>query len=368
MMLIIRHLYRGGGGDFVLPNVSYVEGTHGIYYHAKEAVPTIYATYNTNLAKDMGADFVLMSCINNTENVKSLTIDGVKVDFEPPTKVSGTIEVLASQCDLANNTYSGSYLPKTNGKVTLKPKDPSIILNNNFSVTLCFLANDEHKCSPAQSDLFKLDKGNKFIPYLKWGYYMGMQEFGYEKLNACILNENGEPIDTLVEWYGYEGGLANDYNFTTTGIHNVVIELTDNIAPSYLLFTPKADGDPSFIIPVTELKYENIETIYSYHTYMALLNKLEFSEGLKYISSINYVMSSSIDTLSLPSTLEYIGDTCFYGASNLTSITCYANVAPMLENGAFNESSPTGTLYYPAGSDYSSWLAVLGDGWTGVEI
>ena len=32
-MLTISSLYRGGGGDFVLPNVSYVEGTNKVFYH-----------------------------------------------------------------------------------------------------------------------------------------------------------------------------------------------------------------------------------------------------------------------------------------------------------------------------------------------
>lgn len=49
----------------------------------------------------------------------------------------------------------------------------------------------------------------------------------------------------------------------------------------------------------------------------------------------------------------------------LTSITCKAEIAPSIETGAFaGVTGNTGTLYVPDGSDYSSWLAELGEGWS----
>lgn len=52
---------------------------------------------------------------------------------------------------------------------------------------------------------------------------------------------------------------------------------------------------------------------------------------------------------------------------NLTTIYAYPSTAPTLTGGAFYaiRFNP-GTLHYPAGSDYSSWLTELGSTWTGV--
>lgn len=85
----------------------------------------------------------------------------------------------------------------------------------------------------------------------------------------------------------------------------------------------------------------------------------------------NFLLNqTNLVSIALPSNTTSIGQAAFYGCSNLTSITCYATTAPSLSNnGSFaNMSSPNGTLYYPKGSDYSTWLTQLGNGWTGVEI
>ena len=64
----------------------------------------------------------------------------------------------------------------------------------------------------------------------------------------------------------------------------------------------------------------------------------------------------------LPSTLQEIGSetegpsfACYWGTMN--EITCLATVAPVIrDNYEFYNVPQTGTLYRPAGSDYSSWF------------
>ena len=76
--------------------------------------------------------------------------------------------------------------------------------------------------------------------------------------------------------------------------------------------------------------------------------------------------------IELPANLESVGRGCFASSILLSSITCHAATAPSLGIDAFMYTASTGTLYYPAGSDYSSWLSALnytsGRNWTGVEI
>ena len=53
------------------------------------------------------------------------------------------------------------------------------------------------------------------------------------------------------------------------------------------------------------------------------------------------------------------------GNDSLVTIRCYATTAPTLGGGDFDSiTGNTGTLYVPAGSDYSTWSAALGENWT----
>lgn len=53
------------------------------------------------------------------------------------------------------------------------------------------------------------------------------------------------------------------------------------------------------------------------------------------------------------------------GNDSLVTIRCYATTAPTLGGSDFDSiTGNTGTLYVPAGSDYSTWAAELGSNWT----
>ena len=63
--------------------------------------------------------------------------------------------------------------------------------------------------------------------------------------------------------------------------------------------------------------------------------------------------------------LESLGNSSIVCRS-LSTIYVRNNTAPSLEGLTLLVAS-TGTLYYPQGADYSSWLTKFGSGWTGVE-
>ena len=75
------------------------------------------------------------------------------------------------------------------------------------------------------------------------------------------------------------------------------------------------------------------------------LTELEFGEKVTYIPSLYYGT----------------------GGTNVTTIISHAKTAPTLMGVVFKTHtgvSKTGTLHIPEGSDYSSWLTVLGNGWS----
>ena len=52
-----------------------------------------------------------------------------------------------------------------------------------------------------------------------------------------------------------------------------------------------------------------------------------------------------------------IGSGAFQNCTSLESITSQAITAPTIQSYTFNNVKTGGTLYVPAGSDYSSWMS-----------
>lgn len=80
--------------------------------------------------------------------------------------------------------------------------------------------------------------------------------------------------------------------------------------------------------------------------------------------------NTAIEFFEIPATSVTIGDRVFAGCSALTAITMNAPTAPSVSQYTFYQVHTGGTLTYPSGSDYSSWLSnneyYLGYyGWTG---
>ena len=46
----------------------------------------------------------------------------------------------------------------------------------------------------------------------------------------------------------------------------------------------------------------------------------------------------------------------FKASAQLSSITCYSIIAPAFSYDTFADIKTYGTLYYPQGSDYSTWI------------
>lgn len=89
------------------------------------------------------------------------------------------------------------------------------------------------------------------------------------------------------------------------------------------------------------------------------------------IGSESFRGTKATGPLVLPSTLTSIGAGAFKSCEGLSEIYSYATVAPTTETDSFNFCY-SGTLYYPAGSDYSGFLAKLNKSssysWVGQEM
>jgi hypothetical protein len=73
---------------------------------------------------------------------------------------------------------------------------------------------------------------------------------------------------------------------------------------------------------------------------------------------------TSLEHITLPKNITELHEFSIIGCSSLSSIRCEAIEAPNLVEGAIGGLPSTGILYYPEGSDYSTWIAKLPSGWT----
>lgn len=124
------------------------------------------------------------------------------------------------------------------------------------------------------------------------------------------------------------------------------------------------------------------------------LTSITLGTSIKEIKESAFINASALTTINIPDSVQKIGNTvfsgctslasvsfgtgltnigyfCFNGCTQLLSITCSATTAPTLISTTFRGIASGGTLRYPSGSDYSSWLssAQLGGlSWTGQAI
>ena len=99
----------------------------------------------------------------------------------------------------------------------------------------------------------------------------------------------------------------------------------------------------------------------------------ELKEGVTSIGNMTFTGCSSLTSIEIPSSVTSIGDYTFNDCSSLISITCHAITAPSVQSNTFKQIASNGTLYYPEGSDYSSWLSsssyfLVYYGWNGATI
>lgn len=89
----------------------------------------------------------------------------------------------------------------------------------------------------------------------------------------------------------------------------------------------------------------------------AQLRTVNIENGLETVGASAFCRCRSIEQLTLPASLKSISNGCFSGCSSLATIRCEATTAPTVYANTFRYIKTGGTLYYPAGSDYSSWMS-----------
>lgn len=104
---------------------------------------------------------------------------------------------------------------------------------------------------------------------------------------------------------------------------------------------------------------------------LGLVEKVSIPDNVTTINMAAFYDCRYLTSIEFGTGLTNIGYMAFNGCA-LSSITCNSIIAPVVDNFTFTITlQQYGTLYYPQGSDYSSWITSiqqLQSNWTFVEI
>lgn len=111
------------------------------------------------------------------------------------------------------------------------------------------------------------------------------------------------------------------------------------------------------------------------------LSSITLPNSLKVIHNVGFMNCTSLAELTIPSSVTTMNEnSLFFGCSSLRKITSLATTAPSVTvrdtdyRTTFYGIAKNGTLFYPSGSDYSTWIGsdngwnLARFGWTGQEI
>lgn len=87
------------------------------------------------------------------------------------------------------------------------------------------------------------------------------------------------------------------------------------------------------------------------------LRNINIPTGITAITEYMFQECPRLREIYIPTGIQRIENYAFSGCSSLSSITAVSQTAPAVSNNAFLNIMTGGTLYYPDGSDYSSWLS-----------
>ena len=329
---------------------------------------SVYSNVNWDVSVDMGegevSDRWLSVSPSSGSNDGSITISV----GSGSTSASGTVLFSSSK-------YGLSY-------------EISVIRNKNvyFSKYIFFLPSERIPTEYPQyivrttsgygANFIALESYNISIPYGGYGYMMGLHFDG----NVTTIPSsafNGSTRLLLVRIPETVKNI-NSYAFANTKLNGSIVYNSDTqtfSGDTDVLTIPdsvETIGDYAFsgVTSMTISLGSSVKTIgvcaFKGCIYLNNYDPLVIPNSVETIGASAFTLCMYFESLSLGESLQSIGDYAFYIASSLNEIYSYNPIAPSIGNHTFSNVNNSGTLHYPVGSDYSSWISALPSGWTAI--
>lgn len=109
---------------------------------------------------------------------------------------------------------------------------------------------------------------------------------------------------------------------------------------------------------------DTIQYIGTQAFYYSGLKKIIIPDSVLTIGDRAFHYCGGLESVVIGSGITDIGGSAFSSCPLLSDITCLAETPPTLGAYVFNNNAASGVLKVPTGSDYSTWLTYLGNGWT----
>lgn len=298
--------YNAAKSSLILPNVSVCQDAPTtVYYNPNSPTPPV----ETRLIAKYN--------VTDTSNPTEIYNDNAGDVFT------------AMEVDGVNETISTGYTFSTTGEHTIKftLNEPTDLYSNTFAYC-------ENLISVVLPNSITNTHGYAFE--------------GCSALTSCTLSENITDIG------------SNSFNECTSlssiTIPNGVINIEPNAFKDCKSLT-------SVIIPesVTYIGH----TVFSGCT---SLTDIVIPNNVDDIEEYAFYYCPNLTSVTIGSSVEKLNYCTFAYCESLNTITSLSTIAPSLDYYVFYGVSETGTLYIPQGSNYSSWLSVLGSGWTTAPI
>ena len=198
--------------------------------------------------------------------------------------------------------------------------------------------------------------GNWLSPYM---FYLGYSGWG---------GLNDIPADTITE---YEPSrIICTYDYPDTETDNIIVLNPDDVLDVKVNGVSLGVVKEHSVLPTdkVEIIKGNGETTHIFGEYVSSVNIYNF----KIIREHTFWGEKVLKDVTLCDGLKKIQNNAFDICPSLEKIYIKATTAPEIEK-SFRSIKEGGTLYYPTGSDYSTWLSTgpycLGSyGWNGVEM
>ena len=91
--------------------------------------------------------------------------------------------------------------------------------------------------------------------------------------------------------------------------------------------------------------------------YCHSLSEITIPNSVTEIGGGVFYNCTSLSSITIGNSVTSIGDWAFASCYSLREITCLAETEPIVSSNTFRGICYNGILYYPQGSDYSSWLS-----------